>query len=76
MAAAVLGGVACAATRLAGAMVAIATVMELIGLALGGSNPPPKPLVATEAIIAVLFLTIGYLLPRISKASRLAFNAP
>jgi hypothetical protein len=71
-----LGGVICAATLLAGAMVAIATVMELIGLALGGSNPPPKPLVATEAIIAVLFLAIGYLLPRISKASRLAFNAP
>ncbi len=71
-----LGGVACAIALLAGGMVAIATVMELIGLALGGSNPPPKPLVATEAIIAVLLLAIGYLMPRISKASHLAFNTP
>jgi hypothetical protein len=71
-----LGGVACVVASCAGATVALGAVMTLAGLALGGSNPPPKPLIATEAICAVLLLTIGYLLPGISKASRLAFNAP
>ena len=71
-----LGGVACVAAWVTGATVAAGTVMTSAGLALGGSNPPPKPLLATEAIVAVLLLAIGYLLPGISKASRLAFNAP
>jgi hypothetical protein len=71
-----LGGVACAAAWLTGIMIAIATAMGLVGLALGGSNPPPKPLLATAAIVAVLLLAIGNLLPRISKASHLAFNTP
>jgi hypothetical protein len=71
-----LGAVACVIATLAGGAVSLATIMGLIGLALGGSNPPPKPLLASEASIALLLLAIGYLLPRISRASQVAFNVP
>jgi hypothetical protein len=68
-----LGGLACAAAWIIGAGLGIDA---LIGFALRGSqNPPPMSLLVTEVITALLFLALGWLLPNVSSASRIAFNA-
>lgn len=69
-----LGGFASFIAFLTGGMAALGTLFGVAGLALGGSDPPPKPLLATEAIIAALLLALGYVLPGVAKAGRLAFN--
>jgi hypothetical protein len=38
-------------------------------------NPPPLSLLVTEVITALLFIALGWLLPEVSSASRIAFNA-
>jgi hypothetical protein len=69
-----LGGFATIIAFLTGGTVALGTLFGVAGLALGGSDPPPKPLLVTEAIIAALLLALGYVLPGVAKAGRLAFN--
>ena len=68
-----LGGLACVVAWLAGMGLGIDA---LIGFAVRGSqNPPPMSLLVTEVITALLFLALGWLLPKVSSASRIAFNA-
>lgn len=68
-----LGGIICAVARLAGVGLG---VDALIGFAVRGSqDPPPMSLLVTEVITALLFLVLGWLLPKVSSASRIAFNA-
>jgi hypothetical protein len=68
-----LGGFACAVAWVAGTGLG---VDALIGFALRGSqNPPPMSLLVTEVITALLFLALGWLLPKVNSASRTAFNA-
>lgn len=68
-----LGGLACAVAWIAGGGLGIDA---LIGFALRGSqDPPPMSLLVTEVITALLFLALGWLLPKVSSASRIAFDA-
>jgi hypothetical protein len=68
-----LGGLACALAWVAGVGLGIDA---LIGFAVRGSqDPPPMSLLVTEVITALLFLALGWLLPKVSSASRIAFNA-
>ena len=49
----------------------------LIGFALLGlsfQDPPPRSLLMTQVITAVLCLAVGWLLPKIRKASGVAFS--
>ena len=67
-----LGGLACAVAWVAGVGLG---VDALIGFAVRGSqDPPPMSLLVTEVITALLFLALGWLLPKVSSASRIAFN--
>jgi len=68
-----LGGFVCAGAWVIGVLLG---VDALIGFALIRSqNPPPMSLLVTEVITALLFVALGWLLPKVSSASRIAFNA-
>ena len=68
-----LGGLVCVVAWVAGVGLG---VDALIGFAVRGSqDPPPMSLLVTEVIVALLFLALGWLLPQVSSASRIAFNA-
>jgi hypothetical protein len=69
-----LGGLVCIGAWIVGVLLGIDA---LIGFAVRGSqDPPPMSLLVTEVITALLFLALGWLLPRVSSASRITFNAP
>jgi len=68
-----LGGFLCVAAWVIGILLG---ADALIGFAvLGSSTPPPMDLLITEVITALLFVALGWFLPKVSSASRIAFNA-
>lgn len=68
-----VGGLACAVAWVGGVGLGIDA---LIGFAMRGSqDPPPLSLLVTEVVVALLLLALGWFLPKVSSASRIAFNA-
>lgn len=68
-----LGGLVCVGAWVIGLGLG---VDALIGFAvLKSSTPPPMSLLITEVITALLFLALGWLLPKVSSAGRIAFDA-
>jgi len=70
-----LGGLTCVLAWLAGIMMGIDALIGFALLGLGSQNPPPRSLLVTQVITAVLCLAVGWLLPKIRKASGVAFNS-
>jgi hypothetical protein len=69
-----VGGVACTLAWIAAVAAGVDSLVGFAGRGLSSQDPPPMPLVVTEAITAVMCLALGLLLPRISKTSRAAFS--
>jgi hypothetical protein len=68
-----LGSLVCVGAWVVGVLLGVDAI---IGFALIRSqNPPPLSLLVTEVITALLFIALGWLLPEVSSASRIAFNA-
>jgi len=68
-----LGGVACAVAWVAGVGLGVDAIIGFV--VRSSQNPPPMSLLVTEVITAVLCLALGFLLPKIRKASGIAFNS-
>jgi hypothetical protein len=68
-----LGGLVCAVAWVAGVGLGIDAAIGFV--VRGSQNPPPISLLVTEVITALLFLALGWLLPKISSASHIAFDA-
>jgi hypothetical protein len=68
-----LGGLTCAVAWVAGAGLGVDALIDFV--VRGSQDPPPLSLLVTEVITALLFLALGWLLPQISSASRIASNA-
>lgn len=70
-----LGGLTCVLAWLAGIMMGIDAVIGFALLGIGSQDPPPRSLLVTQVITAVLCLAVGWLLPKIRKASGVAFSS-
>lgn len=71
-----LGGLACAVAWVAGVAMGIDAIIGFAILGFHSQDPPPMSLLVTQVITAVLCLAVGWLLPKIRKANRVAFNSP
>jgi hypothetical protein len=70
-----LGGLACAVAWVAGVLLGADAIIGFALRGLSSQDPPPMSLLVTEVITAVLLLVLGLLLPKIRRASGVAFNS-
>jgi hypothetical protein len=70
-----LGGLACTVAWVGGAGMGIDALIGFAIRGLGSQNPPPISLLVTQVTTALLLLALGLLLPKIRRASGIAFSA-